>query len=422
MRVLLLNQFFWPDSAATSQLLTDVAQELASRGHDVHAICAQPSYAAASPKTTSTFEQIAPAITIHHVKAHSFARGTAGRLLSYASFYAGALTRSLLVSKPDVVLTLTTPPLLSLVGNALQVLRGARHLIWEMDVYPDVAVDLGYMKADGLVAKVVGWLADTSRKRASGVIALGQCMKTRLIARGIPAKHIVVCDNWADSKAIKVLEPTHSGEQLRLLYSGNLGLAHDLDTLTGAISILRNDARFRFLFVGSGGRRDDLAAFLTSQHITSVEMLPYAKREELSESLALGDIGLVTQRDECCGSVVPSKVYGLMAAGRPILFIGPHDATPAAIIRRFGCGWHVACGAVDELVALLLHLAEHRETVRIAGRLSRKALLENYDLPLGTARIVKLLESTLRREHASSSTEETTRNSAERNRKHPTFS
>ncbi len=384
MRLLLLNQFFWPDSAATSQLLTDVARDLASKGHEVHVICAASSYAAAS-------DDEAPAVTVHRMRSSGFARGKVGRLLSYASFYAGAACKSLFVARPDAVLSLTTPPLLSLVGNLLQIVRGSRHWIWEMDVYPDVAVDLGYMEAGGLVEKTVGMLADWSRKHADGVIALGECMKDRLIARGIAADHIQVCENWADSASIPVLEPAGTDDHLRLLYSGNLGLAHDVDTLTGAMLQLRGDPRFRFLFAGSGGRRDELKAFVQREGIESVTMLPYAKRADLGTSLALGDIGLVTQRDACCGSVVPSKVYGLMAAGRPILFVGPEGATPARIIERFGCGWHVACGDVAGLTDLLLHLADNRQEVRAAGARGRQELLNHFDLPLGTARIAQIL-------------------------------
>jgi colanic acid biosynthesis glycosyl transferase WcaI len=367
MRVLLLNQFFWPDSAATSQLLTDVARDLARRGHEVHAICAATSYASESGED----EKDVPPVIVHRVKALGFVRGKVGRILSYGSFYAGAAWRSFRIPKPDVVLTLTTPPLLSLVGNLLKVLRGSRLWIWEMDLYPDVAVDLGYMNAGGLIQRVVGSLADWSRRRSDGVIALGECMKDRLVARGIPAGHIEVCDNWADASAIPFLEAVGSPDRLCLLYSGNLGLAHDLDTLTGAMK--------------------ELEAFIEKEAIASVQMLPYAKRADLGRSLAMGDIGLVTQRDPCCGSVVPSKVYGLMAAGRPILFIGPAAATPARIIRQFECGWNIACGDVAGLTALLLRLADHRDQVRQAGARGRQALLDHFDLPLGTARIVSLL-------------------------------
>ena len=387
MRILLLNQFFWPDSAATSQLLTDVARDLTHQGHEVHAICAASTYAAASEDDPLDL----PQVTVHRVQASSFVRGGAGRILSYASFYAGAAWRSLQIPKPDIVLCLTTPPLLSLIGNFLQVLRGSKHWIWEMDVYPDVAVDLGYMKAGGFVQWFVGLLVDWSRRHSDGVIALGECMKDRLVERGISASHIEVCDNWADGSAIPVLEMAGSPGQLSLLYSGNLGLAHDLDTLTGAIKEVDPGGRFRFFFAGSGGRREELTAFLQRENIESVTMLPYVKRADLGSSLALGDIGLVTQRDACCGSVVPSKVYGLMAAGRPVLFIGPAGATPARIIERFGCGWHIKCGEVAALTTLLLHLADHRDEVRQKGVRGRQALLAHFDLPLGTARIASIL-------------------------------
>ena len=384
MRIVLLNQFFWPDAAATSQLLTDVARDLAERGHDVHAICAATSYAGAD-------DDRAPSVTIHRVGSFGFGRSKIGRILSYGSFYLGAAFRSLLITKPDVVLSLTTPPLISLIGNLLQILRGAKHWIWEMDMYPDVAVDLGYMKAGGSVETSIGILADWSRKHSTGIIALGDCMKERLISRGVNADKIRVCDNWADSRAIKFIENDRLSEEVKLLYSGNLGLAHDLDTLTGAIKRLAADQRFKFLFVGGGGRITELAAWVSAEEIDSVQFLPYAKRAELSKSLSVGDIGLVTQRSECCGSVVPSKVYGLMAAGRPFLFVGPAAATPARIIKRFQCGWHISCGDVDGLTTLLIHLAEQKQEIRAAGVRGRSALLQNFDRPIGLERITSIL-------------------------------
>jgi colanic acid biosynthesis glycosyl transferase WcaI len=312
-------------------------------------------------------------------------------VLSYASFYVVALWKSLTLPRPDVVVTLTTPPLLSLLGNLLKFARGSRHFIWEMDIYPDVAVALRYFKNGGIADRVTGILADWSRHHADGIIALGECMKDRLISRGIPAEQILVADNWADSRAISVLPRPGDPNQLVLLYSGNLGLAHDVGTMIGAMRELRNDARFRFIFVGGGARRAELAATVASEHLDSVEFRSYVQRESLSESLSVGDIGLVTQRDDCCGAVVPSKVYGLLAAGRPILFIGPAEATPARIIRRFNCGWHIRCGDVNVLSNLLLHLADSPEEIAAAGARARAALVQHFDLPLGVARVAEII-------------------------------
>ena len=383
-----MNQFFWPDSAATSQLLTDLAAGLAERGHEVHVICADGSYAVASNAR-------GPAVQIHRVKALPFTRGTLGRILSYLSFYLGAAWGGLTLARPDVVITLTTPPLLSLLGTMIKLARGARHFIWEMDVYPDVAVSLGYLKAGSLLERGIGLLADFSRRRADGIFALGECMKQRLVARGIAADRIFVTENWADSAAIQPIERPGSEDKpdnkLVILYSGNLGLAHDIETIAQAMLALRQSDRFSFIFTGGGPRRDELASFCRDHAIEAVAFRPYVQRMSLGESLGAGDIGLVTQRDGCTGVVVPSKVYGLMAAARPILFIGPAEATPARLIERFGCGWHVACGDADGLAALLVRLADRPAEVRAAGQRARQALLEHYDLALGVARICNLV-------------------------------
>ena len=387
MRILLLNQFFWPDSSATSQLLTDLARGLRDRGHEVFAIAADVGYA------PSALGEAPPDVTVYRVKALPFVRGRVGRVLSYLSFYISATLRGLTIPRPDLVLTLTTPPLLSLLGTILKLFRGSRHFIWEMDVYPDVAVDLEYFQAGGLADRLTGAVADLSRRRADGILSLGECMRDRLVRRGIPAEKISVAENWADGNAIHPMPRARSDGKLVLLYSGNLGLAHDLGTVTEAIAALSKSAsdRFRFLFVGSGGRRQELEDFCRSHNIRSVEMRPYAQRASLSESLSAGDIGLVTQREICCGSVVPSKVYGLLAAGKPILFIGPENATPAQIVKRFRCGWHISCGDVPSLVGLLEHLADHPEEVSRAGANARETLLQHYDLRLGVGRICQLL-------------------------------
>lgn len=386
MRVLLMNQFFWPDSAATSQLLTDVARDLVAQGHEVHVICGG-TYAETDPESK-------PDVVVHRVQSFRFSRSAAGRILSYASFYIGATWKAFLVSKPEAVLTLTTPPLLSVVGTLLKVFKGSRLCIWEMDVYPDVAVDLGYIKAGSIIHRAIGVVADWSRRNADSVIALGECMRTRLLARGVPNKTIAVVENWADSEQIAVVPRNADHNSLLMVYSGNLGLAHDVKTLFGAIRTLRNDARFRFLFVGGGSRRTELVSFIQAESIDSVELRAYVPRAELGSSLGAGDIGIVTQREACCGSVVPSKVYGLLAAGRPILFVGPAAATPATIVRRHACGWHINNGDVAGLVSLLNHLVENPNEISAAGKNGRLALEREFDRPFGTARIIDQLIGT----------------------------
>src|ERR1017187_1317040 len=195
MRILLLNQFFYPDAAATSQLLTDLARGLAAEGHCVRAICGHSSYAA--PEALNP-----PPVEIVRTPDFPFGRGLLARACSYTSFLAGALCYSLLGPRPDLILTLTTPPALGVLGSLIKAITGARHFIWEMDVYPDIAVDLDVLNPRSWLTRTLGAAFDISRRRADGIIALGECMRARLIGRGIPESRIQIAENWADGREI----------------------------------------------------------------------------------------------------------------------------------------------------------------------------------------------------------------------------
>lgn len=379
---MLVNQFFHPDCAATSQLLTDLARELAHRGHRVTAICGSAGYSQVDSAEP-------PPVTILRSKPFPFGRSPLMRIASYATFLGGAAVRSLRGPAPAIILTLTTPPLLGLVGMLAKRLRGARHFVWEMDLYPDIAEDLGVLRPHSLLSRFIGAIADSIRRNADGIIALGDDMKERLIGRGIPEANIYVTHNWADGREIYPLP--WRPFPLTVHYSGNLGLAHETQTIRDTMLALRADPRFRFLFAGGGPQKNDLEKFCQTRALGQTEFRPYCDRAALGQSLAEGHLGLVTQKPETVGSVVPSKVYGIMAAGRPILYIGSRRATPARIIERFGCGWHIEAGDSEYLVTLLDRLAAHPGEIRAAGERARQAFLENFDRPLGVARIASIL-------------------------------
>jgi colanic acid biosynthesis glycosyl transferase WcaI len=388
MRLLFINQFFWPDTAATGQLLADVAREAALRNADVSVLCGQSGYGGADGAPR-------PPVTILRCGSTRFSRGILGRVLSYVSFLAAAVCKAFTTPRADIVVTLTTPPLLSLLGTALAKIRGSRHYIWEMDLYPDIAEDLGVLKRGALAAQFIGALADWSRNSADGILALGEDMKARLVARGIDPRKIHVVENWADGQQIVPLRfpPGPPGQHIVVHYSGNLGLAHDVETLASAMKMWRltGDGRARFVFTGGGPRRQWLQAFCARENITAAEFRPYTDRAELGTSLAEGHLGLVTQLTETCGSVVPSKIYGIMAAGRPVLYIGPKGATPATIIEKYRCGWRIEPGDAQGLAGLLEWLAGHSDQIRDAGAKARRAFEENYDRPIGVQRILSVL-------------------------------
>src|ERR1051325_4303839 len=227
MKVLLFNQFFAPDSAATSQLLTDLARELTQQGHSVKVICSGSTYSKLGSAE-------APGVEVCRVRNMAFGRRKVQRLCSYVSYLAPALWLGLWERDPELVVSMTTPPGLSVVGALVAWVHGSRHFIWEMDVYPDVAEAIGVLRPNGWMARLLGWVFDKSRQGADGILALGDCMAARIERRGISPSKIHVTENWADSEAIRPL-PFAADGKISILYSGNLGLVHELDTVAQAM-------------------------------------------------------------------------------------------------------------------------------------------------------------------------------------------
>src|SRR5215469_10445605 len=225
MRILAINQFFWPDSAATGQLLTDLTELIDPKLHEVTVVCGVPDYGAIDAACP-------PRVQIVRLGNVGFSRGKIRRLVSYATLFWAAAIRALR-EKPDIVLTLTTPPLICLLGTVLKRLRGSRHFIWEMDVYPDIAVDLDFLGAGSFLTRLIGSFADFSRNRADGIIALGEDMKARLVARGISTNKIRVAENWADG--CEILPCPFEQGPLTIHYSGTFGLAHEEYTIKEAM-------------------------------------------------------------------------------------------------------------------------------------------------------------------------------------------
>jgi putative colanic acid biosynthesis glycosyltransferase WcaI len=380
MRILIANQFFWPDVAPTGQYLGDLARRLVSEGHEVTVICSGGSYTEAGRDDGEP-----PPVRIIRIPGFSYRRGALARLVSYSTFLAGAVWHEFRVQRPDILISMSTPPLLGVAGSLMKI-RDVRHYIWEMDLFPDALVSLGVLAENGPPARLLGWIQDWARRRSNGVIVPGPCMRARLLRRGTPAHLVHVAENWADG-AVITSRPNHRSGPLNVFYSGNFGVAHDTDTIAGAMRHFRNRSDFVFTFAGGGVGRARLQALCSAENIQIARFLPYANRREMGAHLAQADIGLVTQRPECVGTVVPSKVYGLMAAGRPVLFIGPKEATPALLIRRFRCGWQIDAGDIAGLIGLLECLLTNRDEARASGWRARTAFEQSYDVTHGVSRV-----------------------------------
>lgn len=366
MRVIFINRFFYPDHSATSQLLSDVAFYLAARGHEVHVICSRQLYE--SPEAQLATSELLRGVQVHRVWTSRFGRtNLAGRASDYLSFYLSATIKLfLLTDSRTVVVAKTDPPLISVPASWVTRWRGANLVNWLQDIFPEVAVELGVKALGGRFGAWVGRLRDNSLLVAKMNVVLGERMAERVRARGIDTDKVRVISNWADGASIMPMPAEANPLRAKwnligkfvVMYSGNMGRAHEFETILGATTLLQADARFVFLFVGGGNQRGPLGTEVARRGLTNVQFRPYQPREQLGLSLTLGDVHLISLRPELEGLIVPSKFYGVLAAGRPVVFVGAPDGEIARQVGLADCGLIVAQGDSQDLAAVLLRLAD----------------------------------------------------------------
>lgn len=403
MRIIILNQFFYPDHSATSQLMTDLAESLVEHGIGVTAIAGRGRYDGGE-KLAAREDHCG--VRIERAWATGFGKRTVvGRLADYLSFYIGATWKLLRQPPHDIVMALTTPPLIGLVALLVGRLRRMRVVALVQDVYPDIAVALGALPPKGWLTRGLDWLNRLVLRKADRVIVLSECMRRRIVAKVGPESEprIEVIHNWADGALIRPL--VDGAEQFRtehglgdafiVMFSGNWGLVNDFQTVLEAARLLRERRDVVFLFVGNGGRADELRSFCRLHRLDNVRTLPYQPRERLGASLAAADVSLITLAQGLAGLSVPSKTYGIMAAGRAILFVGDPSSEVAAIIQEAGCGAVIAPGESERLARLVEEWSEDRAAVAARGARARQVFERSFDRPLAVRAYVRAFERCL---------------------------
>ena len=383
MRIVLLNQYYAPAEAPTAQLLADLAEHLVQHGHRVRVVCSRRSYP--DPSQVFSKRETIGGVEVRRTWTTGFGRGRRlGRVIDYLGFMIGAGFALAFERRADVVVSLTTPPLLAGLGLVAARLRGARAVCWVMDVYPDLAFVLRALGRHSPVGRVLAAVARATLRRSDCAIALGETMAARLRAAG--ARRVEVVHNWADGEAIRpglaAASPLRRAwgwdERFVVQYSGNLGLVHDFDTALEAARLLQDEPRVLFAFVGEGPRRTQLETEAARRGLRNVEFRPHVAREELGACLTAGDVHLLTLLDGVEGLVVPSKIYGILAAGRPTLYVGPAAGEAAEILRQGDCGVRIAVGDAAGLAeAVRVYLADGSRRAE-HGRRARALFEERF--------------------------------------------
>lgn len=389
VKLVFVNRYFHPDLAPTGRLAARLAFDAAAQGREVHAIASRQRYEDA--RALLPAEETVQGVRIHRIAGTRFGRRSlAGRALDYLSFHAMATLALLqLLKRGDVVVAMTDPPLLSVSVAAAAGLRGARLVNWLQDVFPETATRAGVRAAGGIVAAIARRLRDWSVRLAADNIVLGRRMADEL-ARLVPGASVSVVPNWADGRAIRPAAPESSplraawglAGKFVVGYSGNLGRVHECDTLIAAARLLEGDPQIAFAFVGDGHHMERVRA----AGLRNAVFRDYVPEEHLAEGLAAFDVHLVTLLPVFEGLVVPSKFYGIAAAGRAVIFVGDPDGEIGRLIRAAGCGLSVVPGGGERLAEVIRGLHADRAALQDMGVRARSAFEREWDEPLALAR------------------------------------
>lgn len=388
LQLLIITQFYPPDYAATGQLIEELAHRLSQDHFDVRIFTGQPGYAFS--------EEFAPAKEQHpHLKIQrshisrlwrNRIRGKAINGLLFCVRSGLHLLRA--AFRNDVVLLTTAPPYLPVLGYIFNLLFGLPYICLVYDLYPDVAVQLGVVPPSHPIANLWQWLNRKIWKRAAQLIVLSPTIKSHIIEHyGVPAHKLSVIHSWADPTLIQpcpkeqnwFAQQHHLDRTFTVLYSGNMGRCHDLETILETAYHLRHEP-IQFVFIGDGAKRLKCLKLVDEYRLTNCLFLPYQDKQDLPYSLTSCDLSLVSLSEGMEGLLAPSKFYGCLAAGRPIAVICEPRSYLKQLVQEAGCGAAFRQGDSIGLADFIRNLSADPHQVKRMGAAGR-AYLETHFTP-----------------------------------------
>jgi len=409
VRICFFNRSYWPDQAATGQLLTELAEDLTARhGCEVTVVAGRALNAAGTvegrwrPVTRETHQGVA---ILRAGGTTLRPRRFAARAANYVTYLASAALASRLIGPQDVVVALTDPPLIGRTALAAARRIGARFVFLCEDVFPEVASLI-----EDFHNPAVNRVLDRVNRRlladADAVVALGDRMRRRLVEeKGAPSARVRVIHNWADCEAIRPGDKDNAfarahglADRFVLMHSGNVGLSQNLDVLVEAAVRLQAKERLVIAVVGDGARRERLEREAIARGLTNLRFFPYQPKSLLHESFAAADAFLISLKPGLEGYIVPSKLYGVLAAGRPYVAAVDPTCEAAVLAREHHCGVWAAPGDPEALAGAVAALYDDGPGARAMGenarqlarRFDRRAAVQAYyELFAGLAGAVK---------------------------------
>ncbi len=386
--ILVFNRSFWPDMEATGQFLTELCEQL-SKIYKVTVIAGSSYYIKKRSFRLFRFysQETFRGIEILRVRHTQFWKASLiGRLVNWCTYSISAFVVALKI-KPKIIIACTDPPFLGIVALLLSRFRSVPFIYNCRDLFPDVGWAVEKLKQGSFLSRAYDYFNQKAFNAAGLVVCLGQSMKNKLIAKGISEARIKVIPDWVDTSTIKpipkadnlLLKKFIPANKFIIMYSGNLGLSQNLSLILQALKMVKNPTSFYLLFLGEGAAKEGLKEQARLLGMENVLFLPYQPKERLSFSLGMADLHIVSLKKGMAGVVVPSKVYGIMAAGRPYLAVTDRESEAACLAQRYGCGLWVGPDDAARIAESLDWALDHPNELEEMGRRGRHIAETQFD-------------------------------------------
>src|SRR3954451_17166653 len=395
-RLLVLNQYYWPGGEATAHLLTELCEALAAE-YDVTVVTGRLHGREDTPDTETR-----NGVRIVRVRSTAFDRAQLSRRgLNYGTYLSRAAARALGLGRPDVTLCMTDPPMVGALAVVLGRRYGAPVIVVSEDVFPEIAVELKRLGHPDRSA-LLGAITSFALRRADRVVAIGDTMGRRLEVKGVESGRMRVIPNWVDTRTLTPRPRDNEWARANglvdgfvVMHSGNVGHAQNLDNLIRATTFLRDLGDLRAVIVGFGAQHAANVALAEVLETANVSFLPYQPRERLPESLSSADVHFVGLGKGLAGYVVPSRLYGILAVGRPVVVAADADSETARVVEEVGCGLVIPPARPDLLAGVLRELHAGVHDLEEMGRRGLAYVGETADRSIAFERYRTLLDEVI---------------------------
>jgi colanic acid biosynthesis glycosyl transferase WcaI len=389
-RLLVLNQYYWPGKEATANLLTELCEALAA-DYDVTVVVGS---APEQPERRTR-----NGVTIVRVHSTAYDRSILWRrAANYVTYLLGALREGVASERPDVVVCMTDPPFIGAAAEILARRFRVPLLVITQDVFPEIAVKLGRLRNPVAISALRIVIASYLR-HATRVVVIGDTMKQRVVAKGVDPRRIRVISNWGDAERVKP-QPRESAwarkhrllDKFVVMHFGNVGHAQDLDTLIGATTLLRDLDDLVVPIIGVGARLAELKELAETLEADKVLFFPWQAYEDRAMPISAAHLHVVGLARGLAGYIVPSRMWGVLAAGRPVIAAAEDESETAAVVRQTGCGLVVPPGDPLRLAEAIRACHDGKHDLEEMGRRARAYAQTETDRAIAVARYRTVLE------------------------------